>query len=116
MNNIITELETRKAATDEELKATNEKVTLLRDIIANLESQLEQKATHEAVILEQLEEMRRTIDDRDGKMRGLLGELESLRSERAEMSELASVSEVEDRNDVLEKIKEQVSVLVLLIG
>ncbi|XP_073961481.1 uncharacterized protein isoform X3 [Choristoneura fumiferana] len=107
MNNIITELETRKAATDEELKATNEKVSLLRDIIANLESQLEQKTTHEAVILEQLEEMRRTIDERDGKMRGLLGELESLRSERAEMSEVASVSEADDRADVLEKIKEQ---------
>lgn len=111
MNQIITELETRKAAQDEEIKASEEKITLLRDIIANLESQLEQKTTHEAEILEQLEQMRKTIDERDGKMRTLLGELESLKSEKVEQSDVTCVKcgqEEEKTADLLEKVKEQV--------
>lgn len=52
MNQIITDLETRKSATDEELKSTEEKIALLRDIIANLEGQLEQKTTYETEILQ----------------------------------------------------------------
>ncbi|XP_063365832.1 227 kDa spindle- and centromere-associated protein-like [Cydia amplana] len=108
MNTLIQDLESRKAAADEELKVTNEKILLLRDIIANLENQLEQKTAHEAVILEQLEEMRKTIDERDNKMRGLLGELESLRSERAELSVAVSVGDNEDRTEeLMERIKEQ---------
>ncbi|XP_063626258.1 golgin subfamily B member 1 [Cydia splendana] len=108
MNTLIQDLESRKAAADEELKVTNEKILLLRDIIANLENQLEQKTAHEAVILEQLKEMRKTIDERDNKMRGLLGELESLRSERAELSEAVSVGDNDDRaEELMERIKEQ---------
>lgn len=111
MNQIITELETRKASTDEELKSTEEKVTLLRDIIANLEIQLEQKTTHEAEILEQLEQMKNTIEERDSKMRTLLGELESLRSERVEQSDVVCVKcgqEEEKHTELLERVKEQV--------
>ncbi|XP_047992077.1 rootletin-like [Leguminivora glycinivorella] len=108
MNTLIQDLEARKAAADDELKATNEKILLLRDIIANLENQLEQKTAHEAVILEQLEEMRKTIDERDNKMRGLLGELESLRSEKAELSEAVSLGDNDDRaEELMERIKEQ---------
>ncbi|XP_060804981.1 golgin subfamily A member 4 [Amyelois transitella] len=110
MNQIINELETRKASSDEELKATEEKITLLRDIIANLESQLEQKTNHEAEIMQQLEEMKKTIDERDGKMRAVLGELESLKSEQAEQSDVMCVKcgQEEDKySELMEKIKEQ---------
>lgn len=111
MNQIITELETRKSAADDELKANEEKVILLRDIIANLENQLEQKGSHEKEILEQLENMKKTIEDRDSKMRSLLGELESVRSERAEQSDVVCVKcgQEEDKyNELMEEIKEQV--------
>ncbi|KAJ8712610.1 hypothetical protein PYW07_005452 [Mythimna separata] len=110
MNQIITELETRKASTDDELKAAEEKITLLRDIIANLEIQLEQKTVHETEILEQLEQMKNTIDERDSKMRTLLGELESLRSERVEQSDVVCVKcgqEEEKHSELLERVKEQ---------
>ncbi|XP_075979991.1 uncharacterized protein LOC142979119 isoform X2 [Anticarsia gemmatalis] len=110
MNQIIAELETRKASTDDELKASEEKITLLRDIIANLESQLEQKTAHESEILEQLEQMKKTIDERDGKMRTLLGELESMKSERLEQSDVVCVKCGQDEEktaELLERVKEQ---------
>ncbi|XP_038222354.1 nuclear mitotic apparatus protein 1 isoform X3 [Zerene cesonia] len=110
MNQIITDLERKKAASDEELKATEEKIILLRDIIANLESQLEQKTNREAEVLEQLEEMKRTIDERDSKMRAVLGELESLRSERNDTSEVACakcLQEEDKYTEFVEMIKEQ---------
>ncbi|KAL0822094.1 hypothetical protein ABMA28_005458 [Loxostege sticticalis] len=110
MNQIINELETRKAASDEELKATEEKIILLRDIIANLESQLEQKTAHEAEILDELETMKKTIDERDSKMRSLLGELESLRSERLEQTDVTCVKcgcEEDRYTELMEKVKEQ---------
>ncbi|XP_022822554.1 sporulation-specific protein 15 isoform X6 [Spodoptera litura] len=110
MNQIISELETRKTSTDNELKASEEKVSLLRDIIANLESQLEQKTTHENEILEQLEEMKNTIEERDSKMRTLLGELESLKSERVEHSDVVCVKCGQDEAkaaELMERVKEQ---------
>lgn len=116
MNQIITELETRKASTDDELKASEEKITILRDIIANLESQLEQKTIHETEILEQLEQMKKTIEERDGKLRTLLGELESMKSERVEQSDVTCVKcdqEEEKTTELLEKVKEQVGYSVL---
>lgn len=115
MNQIITELETKKASADDELKATEEKITILRDIIANLEAQLEQKTTHETEILEQLEQMRQTIDDRDSKMRSLLGELEAMKSERTGQSDVVCLKcgQEEDKvTELMEKIKEQVSSLI----
>ncbi|PZC77494.1 hypothetical protein B5X24_HaOG203372 [Helicoverpa armigera] len=110
MNQIITELETRKASTDDQLKASDEKVVLLRDIIGNLESQLEQKTTHETEILEQLEQMKNTIDERDSKMRTLLGELESLKSERMEQSDVICVKCSQEDvkiSELMERVKEQ---------
>ncbi|CAH2984305.1 unnamed protein product [Chilo suppressalis] len=110
MNQIIADLESRRASSDEELKARDEKITILRDVIANLESQLEQKATHEKEIVQQLELMRQTIDERDGKMRSLLGELEALRSEKAELTQVSCVNctqEEEKHNDLLDQVKEQ---------
>ncbi|XP_063829172.1 pericentrin-like [Ostrinia nubilalis] len=110
MNQIINELETRKAASDEELKATEEKIILLRDIIANLESQLEQKTTHETEILDELDTMKKTIEERDSKMRSLLGELESLRSERLEQTDVTCVkcgSEEDKYSELMDKVKEQ---------
>ncbi|KAJ8715324.1 hypothetical protein PYW08_005305 [Mythimna loreyi] len=110
MNQIISELETRKASTDDELKASEEKITLLRDIIANLEIQLEQKTVHETEILEELKQMKNTIEERDSKMRTLVGELESLRSERVEQSDVVCVKcgQEEDKHaELLEKVKEQ---------
>ncbi|KAH9632393.1 hypothetical protein HF086_011893 [Spodoptera exigua] len=110
MNQIIAELETRKTSTDNELKASEEKVSLLRDIIANLENQLEQKTTHENEILEQLEEMKNTIEERDSKMRTLLGELESLKSERAEQSDVVCDKCGQDEvkaTELMERVKEQ---------
>ncbi|GBP22513.1 hypothetical protein EVAR_78691_1 [Eumeta japonica] len=86
MNQIIADLELRKTATDEELKASSEKVSLLRDIISNLESQLEQKTS----------------------------ELESLRSERNDHTNVSCLhcagavpSEEEDGDGFLAKVKEQ---------
>lgn len=113
MNQIISELETRKTSTDNELKVSEEKVCLLRDIIANLEHQLEQKTTHENEILEQLEEMKNTIEERDSKMRTLLGELESLKSERVEHSDVVCVKCGQDEvkaTELMERVKEQVGI------
>ncbi|XP_045775076.1 pericentrin-like isoform X4 [Maniola jurtina] len=110
MNQIIAELETKKAATDDQLKTTEEKIGLLRDIIADLENQLEQKTLRETEVLEQLEQMKKTIDERDRKMRAVLGELESLRSERVDQSEVTCLKccQEEDRYmELVEKIKEQ---------
>ncbi|CAH2044314.1 unnamed protein product, partial [Iphiclides podalirius] len=110
MNQMIADLEARKSSADEELKSSEEKVALLRDIIANLEGQLEQKTKREADILEQLEGMKRTIDERDDKMRAVLGELESLRSERADQSEVPceTCARGEDRYaDLLQRVDEQ---------
>ncbi|KAJ0174412.1 hypothetical protein K1T71_009520 [Dendrolimus kikuchii] len=110
MNQIISELETRKAAADEELKSTEEKITLLRDIIANLEAQLEQKTAHEAEILQELEQMKQTIDDRDSKIRSVLGELESLRNEKMEQSDVTCLKCGQDEDkygELMEKVKEQ---------
>lgn len=116
MNQIIAELEERKTSSDEELKSKDEKISLLRDIINNLESQIEQKSTYESEILEQLENMKRTIDDRDSKMRVLLGELESLRSEKVEQSDVMCVKcgQEEDRyEELMVKIKEQVIIFYI---
>ncbi|CAH4029833.1 unnamed protein product [Pieris brassicae] len=110
MNQIISELETKKTENDKELKAAAEETVLLRDIIAKLEAQLEQKTIRETEILEQLEEMKRTIDERDSKMRTVLGELESLRSERIDISDVTCVrcAQEEDRyTEYVEKIQEQ---------
>ncbi|XP_047522150.1 golgin subfamily A member 4 isoform X4 [Pieris napi] len=110
MNQVIAELETKKAENDKVLKAAAEETVLLRDIIAKLEAQLEQKTVRETEILEQLEEMKRTIDERDSKMRIVLGELESLRSERVDISDVTCVrcAQEEDRyTEYLEKIQEQ---------
>ncbi|CAB3234461.1 unnamed protein product [Arctia plantaginis] len=110
MNQIISELEARKISTDEELKASEEKISLLRDIIANLESQLEQKTTHEHEILEQLEQMKKTIDERDSKMRNLLVELESMKSEKLDQSDVMCVKcgqEEEKTAELLQRVKEQ---------
>ncbi|XP_049876262.1 major antigen-like isoform X4 [Pectinophora gossypiella] len=110
MNQIIAELESRKVQTDEEIKSYQEKITLLRDIIANLENQLEQKTTHESEVLEQLDQMKKTIDERDNKMRSLIGELESLKSEKADQSDLICVKcgQDDDRYETLmENLKEQ---------
>nr|XP_034834997.1 coiled-coil domain-containing protein 158-like [Maniola hyperantus] len=110
MNQIIAELETKKAATDDQLKTTEEKIGLLRDIIADLENQLEQKTSRETEVLEQLEQMKKTIDERDSKMRAVLGELESLRSERVDQSEVTCLKccQEEDRYmELVEKVKEQ---------
>ncbi|CAG9564428.1 unnamed protein product [Danaus chrysippus] len=76
MNQIIADLEQRKGAADEELKAAEEKVTLLRDIIHNLETQLEDKTNRERDVLRELGDMRTAIDDRDRAMRELLAEME----------------------------------------
>ncbi|XP_072945175.1 uncharacterized protein [Epargyreus clarus] len=114
MNQIITDLEGRKATVDEDLKASEEEITLLRDIIKNLENQLEKKAERENEVSEQLEDMKRTIDERDSKMRALLGELESLRSEKVEQSDVTCLKceQEEDRYmELLEKVKEQARVL-----
>ncbi|XP_050347699.1 golgin subfamily A member 4-like isoform X2 [Nymphalis io] len=102
MNQMITDLETRKAEADEKVKATEEKVSLLRDIIANLEGQLEQKTTREAEVGEQLERMRRTIDERDHNVRTLLHELDSLRSERRDGSPPACARCGRDREQYAE--------------
>lgn len=117
MNQMIADLENRKSSVDEELKSSEEKVTLLRDIIANLENQLEQKSARETKVLEQLEEMKRTIDERDDKMRELVGELESLRSERNEQSDAICVKCAQDEDkytELSEKIKEEVRINLLL--
>lgn len=111
MNQIITDLEAKKNNSDEELKSYEEKVVLLRDIIANLESQLEQKNKREADILQQLESMQQTIEDRDSKMRALLGELESLKNEKVDQSEVVceNCNQEEHRyKELLDNITEQV--------
>ncbi|XP_013148039.1 PREDICTED: putative leucine-rich repeat-containing protein DDB_G0290503 [Papilio polytes] len=110
MNQIITDLEAKKTNSDEELKSYEEKVVLLRDIIANLESQLEQKNKREADILQQLESMQQTIEDRDSKMRALLGELESLKNEKVDQSEVVceNCNQEEHRyKELLDNITEQ---------
>jgi chromosome segregation ATPase len=112
MNQVIAELESRKATADDELKAKEEKIALLRDIIANLEAQLEQKTAHESEVLQQLETMKQTIDERDGKMRLLVGELESLRSEKVDQSDVTCsrcALEEEKCAELLDRVKEQVS-------
>lgn len=111
MNQIITDLEAKKTNSDEELKSYEEKVVLLRDIIANLESQLEQKNKREADILQQLESMQQTIEDRDSKMRALLRELESLKNEKVDQSEVVceNCNQEEHRyKELLDNITEQV--------
>lgn len=107
MNQMIVDLEARKAESDEKVKETEEKIPILREIIANLESQLEQKTAHEGEVLEQLESMKKTIDDRDSKMRALLGELESLRSERLDQSEPCGRDD-DKYAELLDSVKEQV--------
>ncbi|KPJ20969.1 hypothetical protein RR48_00164 [Papilio machaon] len=112
MNQIITDLEAKKATSDEELKSYEEKVVLLRDIIANLENQLEQKNKREADILQQLENMKQTIEDRDSKMRALLGELESLKNEKIDQSQVVCENcnrEEERYKELMDNIEEQVS-------
>lgn len=112
MNQIICELEANKFSTDNELKATADQISLLQEVIANLESQLNAKTAHESEILVQLEQMKKTIDERDSKMRALLGELESLRSERVDNSDVRCVrcsDNYEDSNDkLIQKINDQV--------
>ncbi|KAM3956972.1 uncharacterized protein ACR2FA_009020 [Aphomia sociella] len=110
MNQIINELEMKKATSDDELKAMEEKISILRDIIGNLENQLEQKTSHESDILEQLEGMKKTIEERDGKMRSLLGELESLKSEKVDQSDVTCVQcgQEEDRyGQLMDKVRDQ---------
>ncbi|XP_046969688.1 pericentrin-like [Vanessa cardui] len=114
MNQMIADLETRKAEADERVKATEEKVSLLRDIIANLESQLEQKTAREADVLQQLEQMRRAIDERDGSVRALLRELDELRGERRDRTPPLCERCGQDREqyaDLLETVKEQARLL-----
>ncbi|XP_045537306.1 CAP-Gly domain-containing linker protein 1 [Papilio machaon] len=110
MNQVITELEAKKATSDEELKSYEEKVVLLRDIIANLENKLEQKNEREADILQQLENMKQTIEDRDSKMRALLGELESLKNEKIDQSQVVCENcnrEEERYKELMDNIEEQ---------
>ncbi|CAH2093296.1 unnamed protein product [Euphydryas editha] len=113
MNQMITDLEARKAESDEKVKATEEKIPILREIIANLESQLEQKTSREGEVLQQLESMRAAIDDRDRKMRAQLAELQALRGERLDRADVCArcASDDDKHAELLESVKDQARLL-----
>lgn len=114
MNQIIADLEGRKGAADEELKAAEEQVSLLRDIINNLETQLEEKTAREEDVLRELGDMRSTIDDRDRRMRELLAELERSRGRDAEREAATQQGEEGGGDELLGTLRDDVSTTPLV--
>nr|XP_032518685.1 pericentrin-like isoform X4 [Danaus plexippus plexippus] len=111
MNQIIADLEGRKGAADEELKAAEEQVSLLRDIINNLETQLEEKTAREEDVLRELGDMRSTIDDRDRRMRELLAELERSRGRDAEREAATQQGEEGGGDELLGTLRDDAKLL-----
>jgi len=62
-----------------ELKAAVDKIWVLRDIIGELENQLEAKSQHEATLLQQLRELQVILQQQSKTQQELTEELDSLR-------------------------------------
>ncbi|XP_077294331.1 pericentrin-like protein [Arctopsyche grandis] len=123
MTGFISDVENQKSVIDSELKASGEKTLLLRDIIGNLETQLEKKSTDEISIQKELLYYKEIAEEKELKMKDLSSELEKLKTDLADrltadvllagernVSNIAAELEIEKR--LVEQMRGQLEVLV----
>ncbi|XP_044599405.1 centromere-associated protein E-like isoform X3 [Cotesia glomerata] len=79
MSQTIQDLESKKTAVDDELKAAVDKIWELRDIIVSLETQLESKTELEKHLLNQIEQNKEIISSQNQHNQELAQELETLK-------------------------------------
>ncbi|XP_074102982.1 uncharacterized protein LOC141530035 isoform X5 [Cotesia typhae] len=79
MSQTIQDLESKKTAVDDELKAAVDKIWELRDIIVSLETQLESKTEIEKHLLNQIEQNKEIISSQSQHNQELVQELETLK-------------------------------------
>ncbi|CAD6234489.1 GSCOCG00001950001-RA-CDS [Cotesia congregata] len=79
MSQTIQDLESKKTAVDDELKAAVDKIWELRDIIVSLEAQLESKTEIEKHLLNQIEQNKEIISSQNQHNQELAQELEALK-------------------------------------
>lgn len=79
MSQTIQDLESKKTAVDDELKAAVDKIWELRDIIVSLETQLESKTEIEKHLLNQIEQNKEIISSQSQHNQELAQELETLK-------------------------------------
>lgn len=81
LTNRITELETENNNQLSELNSSEDKIGLLRDIILNLETQIETKASQEMEVLKDLDLYRMLSEERELKIDDLTEELKASRND-----------------------------------
>lgn len=123
MTCLITDLENRKNDMESDLKSTAEKSLLLRDIIGNLETQLEKKTSDEAIVLKELAHIKEIAEEKEIKMCEMAKELEMLRDDIdnriandvlaiGEKNSNSIAVELEMEKKVVEQMRGQLEILV----
>lgn len=123
MTVLISDVENQKNVIDSELTASAEKTLLLRDIIGNLEFQLEKKSTDEISTRKELLYYKEITEEKELKMKDLSSELEKLKKDLADrltadvlltgernVSSIAAELEMEKR--LIDQMRGQLEVLV----
>ncbi|XP_066992619.2 golgin subfamily A member 4 isoform X2 [Anabrus simplex] len=87
----------QKEHLESELKEAVDKIWILREIITDLEGQVESKSKREAALEQQLQEMRNLLTEQTNTHQQLADELESVRSEMGAADLLRHVAHLEDQ-------------------
>ena len=80
MSSLMSDTEAKKLETESELKAAVDKIWVLRDIITDLEQQLQTKLEHEELLQTQIDQLEELISAQNRNQQELAQELESIKS------------------------------------
>ena len=97
MNNEIKSFAEQKEKYEDDLKASVEKIFDLREIIASLESQVQQKAENEEALVAKCKELEDFIDHQNQTNESLKDELEEIRAETDEEGYVERIRYLEDQ-------------------
>lgn len=123
MTCLLTDSENRNNDMESDLKSTVEKSLLLRDIIGNLEGQLEKKTSDEARVLDELAHIKEIVDEKEIKMSEMAKMLETLQDDinnriandilaTSEKNSNSIAVELEMEKKVVEQMRTQLGILV----
>ncbi|XP_043477475.1 A-kinase anchor protein 9-like isoform X3 [Leptopilina heterotoma] len=80
MSSMMSDTEAKKSEAESELKAAVDKIWVLRDIIADLEQQVQSKVEQEDVLLNRIDQLEKLISVQNRNQQELALELESIKS------------------------------------
>lgn len=80
MSSMMSDTEAKKSEAESELKAAVDKIWVLRDIITDLEQQVQSKIEQEEVLLNQIDQLEKLISAQNRNQQELALELESIKS------------------------------------